>query len=214
MVSESFMLGELTIEVDAGIPVIHGPAGEGADIEVRPCEAELRAWVREDDSGRYRPLPSARTMRHGWRLRCTDSLPLGLALDVIYPLAQRHREMFDAGTLRVVSEDEVFGRQTGRYRAAGRLSDAGRKIARDALCGRCVKTPLWSGLDVPPGGIPCPEACSVMLSLCREAALWEDHPPTASAPDGTVPWAAFDETGNEIREDYLQLRFSSEANRR
>jgi hypothetical protein len=61
------------------------------------------------------------------------------------------------------------------------------------------------------GDVPCPEPCSVFVSLCREAALWEQAPPQPAAVDDRVAWAAFDEPGNEVREAYLQLRLEERA---
>jgi hypothetical protein len=46
-----------------------------------------------------------------------------------------------------------------------------------------------------------------MVSLCREAALWQDGPPKRTTPDPRAPFAAFDEPGNEIREAYLEKRY-------
>lgn len=205
---EPFTLGELRIEFDGETPVVHGPGNAGDERAIPPGEDDLRKWTRDDALGRYRPLPTAKTLRPGWRVRCEDGLSLEEALEIIYPLALRHRRMLDAGTLRVVSLQEVFDRQSGRYRAAGRLPEPARETARKVLCRECVKVPLWNGDAAPAGAIPCPEPCSLMLSLCREAALWEDHPPDAKPARKEVAWAAFDEPGNEIRETYLRERFA------
>ena len=200
--------GQLHITYDGATPVVHGPMRDGSEQKVDSCGETLRAWLREDDFGRYRPLSSATTMRPGWYVRCEGGLSLEEALDVIYPLARQHSAMHAAGTLRVVTLQEVFDRQSGRYGAAGTLPQTARQVAREVLCDLCVKEPLWGG-PVPVGAIPCPEPCSVMLSLCREAALWEDDPPSVAATDRRLSWAAFDAPGNEIREAYLAARFST-----
>lgn len=206
---EPFQFGELRIDFDGDVPVIHGPASEdGCERDLEPREDAIREWVREDELRRYRPLPTALTMRGGWRVRCEGGLSLEEALEVIYPLALRHTAMFEAGALRVVTLDEVFARQSGRYRGAARLSGQGREATKDVLCGRCAKSPLWDGEADAHGAIPCPEPCSLMLSICREAALWEAIEPTPAQPDPAVAWAAFDEPGNEIREAFLRERFA------
>ncbi|MBA4179593.1 MAG: hypothetical protein C0506_03300 [Anaerolinea sp.] len=208
---EPYAFGQLRIEFDVQTPVVHGPAATGEERRIEAREDALREWVRDDALGRYRPLPTARTMRPGWYVRCEPGFSLDDALEVIYPLAVRHQRMLAEGTLRLVSLQRVFDRQSGRYRAAGKLSAAGREAARRVLCNRCVKVPLWDGETAGSKDIPCPEPCSLMLSLCREAALWEEAPPAPAPIDPSVAWAAFDEPGNEIRETYLRER-SAPAN--
>jgi sirohydrochlorin cobaltochelatase len=182
-----------------------------------------RTGLRFDANGRYRPLPSAVGLQAGWQAR--DRLErLPYYIDAVYPLATTHIQQQRDGELRVVSLDEVFARQSGRYRIAAELDPAGREAAVTALCSRCVKTPMWTeppvrdaALPKPnaqrptPSGqwpIPCPEPCSVMLSLCREAALWQREPPAPAPGDDAVPFAAFDRPGNAIREDYLRTRYA------
>ena len=114
-----------------------------------------------------------------------------------------HQEQAARGTLRVVGFDEMVARQRGRYRVAGELDEEGRERARGALCGGCVRTPVWAGGTPGEGAIPCPEPCSVMVALCREAALWQRQAPQPSSPDPTVPFADFSTPGNEVREAYL-----------
>ncbi len=60
------------------------------------------------------------------------------------------------------------------------------------------------------GEIPCPEPCSVLVSLCREAALWQREPPSPAQADPNVAFAAFDAPGNEIREAYLAARYGND----
>lgn len=205
---EPYTLGQLHIEFDGGTPVVHGPAGSRDEQAVEAREDALREWVREDASGRYRPLPTARTMRPGWYMRCADGFSLGDALGVVYPLAERHQRQLAEGSLRIVSLQEVFDRQSGRYRTAGKLPGAAREVAQRVLCAACVKVPAWHGETGDEQDIPCPEPCSLMLSLCREAAIWEEARPAPAPVETAIPWAAFDEPGNEIREAYLRERFA------
>lgn len=201
----AWVIGELTIRASGRTAIIEGPDGHSAPI-IDYEQSVLREMVRFDQQGRYRPLPGARTLKRGWRVRC-DVGEVEEAIETIYPLALVHRREWERGALRIVSLDEVFARQQGRYRVAAELDVAGRERAREVLCGRCVKTPVWSGTGESgqsPIWIPCPEPCSVLLSLCREAALWEKGPPAATAVDRTVAFAAFEEPGNEIREAYLE----------
>lgn len=211
------LLGELWITPDDGVALIQGPSrtggipGPGPDFEpdereIPSNEAALRAAVRTDERGRYRPLAGAKTLPGAWRLHCRPGFELVDAIEVIYPLATVHRRQLEQGTLEIVGLDAVLERQSGRYRVAASLSNEGRDAASDVLCGICVKQPLWRGDVASDGQIPCPEPCSVLVSLCREAALWEKDAPAPSEVDPLTGFAAFDEPGNEVREAYLRAR--------
>lgn len=189
-------IGELTISSGC----VYGPGTPG---EWLTSAAALRAKVRVDDRGRYRPLSGARTLPAGWAASIGHGLTLEQAVEIVYPLALVHQTQWQAGTLRVVQLDDVLARQTGRYEVAAALSDDGRALSRELLCGACVRTPVWDGERPGGGDIPCPEPCSVMVALCREAALWEQERPRAAPADPLAPFAAFEEPGNELREAYL-----------
>lgn len=197
-----FTLGEVAMAFRGGRVELSGPRS-GADAhELTGTVEALRAHVRLNEHGRYRPLSGARTMPGNWRV----SLPATLAeaaMDAIYPQALLHQQQAAQGTLHVVPLDEVVARQRGRYRIAGELDEEGQERARDALCDRCVRTPVWAGEAASDDGIPCPEPCSVMIALCREAALWQREPPQPSSPDPEVAFADFPTPGNEVREAYL-----------
>lgn len=191
-------VGQLLIEDDAiGVP---GTAKR----EITGTPEAVFAHVRLGDDGRYRPLSGAATVPTGW------SAPLGpdfggdAAIETVYPLALTHQRQFAAGTLRVVPLEDVLARQSGRYESSAVLSEEGRTRAAGIVCGACVRHPVWDGAACAPGDIPCPEACSVLVAFCREAAFWQASPPSREAPDPRIAWAAFEEPGNELRERYLQ----------
>jgi sirohydrochlorin cobaltochelatase len=203
------IIGELRVTEDAGGPVLHGPRRRGAEIEIEPDEAALRDHARFDRHGRYRPLSGARSLRGGWRVVCGPNFPVEDAIEAVYPLALVHRRRFEAGMLELVTLETVLQRQGGRYEVAGALPAEAGALASEVLCALCVRTPAWRGDAVGPSGIPCPEPCSVLVSHCREGALWETSPPAPTAVDAAVAFAAFDEPGNEVREEYLGRRFQS-----
>lgn len=201
-------LGELTITYDGAVATIHGPPGGGREVLVDAAPDALREWIRCDDSGRYRPLSGARTQRGGWQARCLGVGVLTEALDAVYPLALVHLDEARQGTLRTVDLRHVLDRQTGRYEVAARLDAPGRDAAVRTLCGGCVRAPAWAGHATLTGGaIPCPEPCSVLVSLCREAAAWQDNPPLPARIDEEVGWANFEQPGNGVRESYLAARY-------
>jgi hypothetical protein len=210
----TFRLGELTMVRNGEGAVVRGPAPNDESVVADPDA--VRELVSQDASGRYRPLAGARSLPSGWQVECPTSSELGAIIDAIYPLALAHLEQWREGTLRVVSLADTLSRQTARYAVSNDLTSASRDAAADALCGYCVKQPLWrrpsdpAPVDVPLQVIPCPEPCSVLVSLCREAALWEKKMPPATTIDPTVSFADFEAPGNEVREDCLaRMRASS-----
>ena len=200
-------IGQLTLHIGTTAAVIEGPPGCGQAFEVAGDAEALREFTRTDERGRYRPLPGARTLRGGWWAAFADLESVSAAVDAIYPLAQRHQADWLDGDLRVVSLDDVLDRQQGRYRVARELSEEGRRRSQHVLCGVCIKTPVWAE-PIEPNleAVPCPEPCSVFVSLCRDGALWEADRPTRAEPNAAVPFAAFDEPGNEVREAWLALQ--------
>jgi hypothetical protein len=199
-------LGELSIVFGSDAILISGPGPRPGELELPGDADAVRTHVRFDAMGRYRPLPGAYGLRQNWHARFATLDAAAAAIDAVYPLAQAHIADFEAGALRVVTLDHTLGRQAGRYALAASLSERGRRACSATLCGVCVKLPVWRDgrpPELPEGAIPCPEPCSVLVSLCREAALWERERPPAARPDADVPFAAFDTPGNVLREHLL-----------
>ncbi len=204
---QPFELGEVSVRFEGECAIVTGPR-RAFEHDLSGAPDALRERLRYDEQGRYRPLSGAQTMPGGWRV----TVPLNELCDVIealYPLATTHLSQFARGELRLMSLEDVLSRQTGRYRAAASLDAEGRHIAASVLCSRCSRVPLWRGDDVRESEpfIPCPEACSVLVSLCRDAALWQQQPPGAAAVDPSIGFAAFEKPGNEVREAYLAARY-------
>jgi sirohydrochlorin cobaltochelatase len=200
---EPFTIGQVRVEpLRTGWRLLgQGDGGRTVD------PAELASFVRHDAAGRYRPLSGARTLPAGWQVTAADDAGLLKAIEALYPLATRHVEMDASGELRTVPLAAVLERQSGRYRASAELSDAGRALAVEVVCDECVRTPVWdAGPRQEEASIPCPEACSVLVAFCREAALWEAEPPDRRPPDHAVGFAEFETSGNALREAYLARR--------
>jgi hypothetical protein len=206
------VVGQLTVTIGEDEAVIEGPPAAGSVAELPADPEAVRAHVRFDAAGRYRPLPGSLDLPGGWRARFERLEDLDAAIDAVYPLGTIHAAQWADGTLRVVSLEEVLARQSGRYESSSGLSDAGRERASAVLCSQCARTPVWPfrAADGRPQGpeplsLPCPEPCSVLVSLCREAAAWEADAPPSSEPDAAVPFAAFETPGNAIREALIPL---------
>ena len=191
-------LGELQIfALAVGVP------GEPLH-EITGTREAVFNHTRSDDHGRYRPLSGARTLPTGWSAPLGTGLSAEEAVEAVYPLALVHQRQFAEGTLRVVPLEDVLTRQSGRYEAGASLSEAGRRLAVSTICGECVRKPVWADASCSHEEIPCPEACSVFVAFCREAAQWETGRPASAEPDATIAWAAFDQPGNELREHFLK----------
>lgn len=207
-------LGELTILLRDDRIELFGPFSGPDSPEVPGTRQGLRDLARTDEFGRYRPLTGARSLRRGWRTHFGTLAEFSDAVSEVYPLALEHNAQWEAMALRVVPLDQVLQRQTSRYAGAKELDEHGRLVARQVLCARCVRVPVWAGpqpqgTPLGEGAVACPEACSVMVSLCREAAAWQEIPPAQQEPDPTLPFAAFEQPGNEVREAYLRTRYPS-----
>ncbi len=199
--TESRTFGQLTIEASPRGATIGVPGEPVRALE--STETALLDFVRYDDLGRYRPLSGAETLPRGWEVTIGSDLPLDRAIETVYPLALVHQRHFAQGILRIVPLEDVLARQTGRYETARNLSIDGRARVVETVCGACVRCPVWDSAPCGPNDIPCPEPCSVFVAFCREAAGWEAAMPSSSTPNPEVPWAAFEEPGNELREQYL-----------
>lgn len=171
------------------------PDWGGLESHEGPESARDLSTYAED--GSYRFTKGQVNLRHGWVMPLTDAEELRQALDHFYPacvglyLAQR------SGTLEVQNLRDKLNRQTGMYRYARSISDAGAQKLVQEVCGpahQCAKRILWQiDAEVPledseasrftgvPGEIPqaeaipllCREACNHFVAECRKAAKAE-----------------------------------------
>jgi sirohydrochlorin cobaltochelatase len=99
-----------------------------------------------DNAGNYRPLKTAPTLRHGWRIFARDLLQIEQVIDAIYPgrLAMLHA--FKSGQLTATSLRDTLNRQSGLYRVAAKISDEQIDRLVGEFCrsdGGCLRTILW-----------------------------------------------------------------------
>lgn len=149
-----------------------------------------REVAQTTNTGDHRPLKTAPNLRQGWALVDLDGRGLWTALDYLYPACAVHWHAGRTGTLRPTHWRETAGRQSGIYSSVRLLDDAAvRRTAlaccADPVCLRRVAwqvdegTPLGAVDDGPPEGdalVPCPEACSLFISLAREVVKLEREP--------------------------------------
>lgn len=164
--------------------------------------AELRRRTRHTDLGPYRPLRTARTLPRGWYYETNDRRALVRAVSAVYPASIEHWAAARTGRLEPTSFEAVVDRQVGRYRDLDTLDDDTLERTVAACCGDCVRRRAWAAeaLDAPPepGSFPCPEPCSYLLEAAR--TFHEASPDDGeTAPDPSVPAAAFSRPGNRTR---------------
>lgn len=147
------------------------------------------------DSGEYRPLKTAPTLKRGWRLSLSSVAELREALDHFYPAMTGLWLSHLDGRLHPVPLRETLNRQTGMYAATKRLQDEEGQHLVAATCQShtgCLKRKLWPFdahtplLFVAPGEcspdvrkpaenslekelpLLCHEACNLLVAACRE----------------------------------------------
>jgi sirohydrochlorin cobaltochelatase len=140
----------LIIRNGEGFALCHRDDDERADCEAFHSPNDAFEIARFDDAGQYRPLKTAPTLRHGWRMELADVASLRLALDGFYPGRLAALAAWEAHRLTSTPLRATLNRQSGMYRVAATISD--QQI--DALVGRfcrsqggapgCLRTILWS----------------------------------------------------------------------
>lgn len=160
------------------------------------------------DTGDYRPLKTAPTLRRGWRLSLSSALELREALDHFYPAMTGLWLSHLCGRLQSVPLRETLNRQTGMYAATKRLQDDEGQELVAATCQSqtgCLKRKLWSFdaetalrllapeectpdvrtpvKDSPYKEIPmlCHEACNLLVAACREVVKKRERASQANA---------------------------------
>jgi sirohydrochlorin cobaltochelatase len=102
--------------------------------------------ARFDDAGDYRPLKTAPTLRHGWKLCLANLAELRLALDLFYPGRLAAFFAFEKDTLIATPLRDTLERQTGMYRIAAQIRDEQADELVGRFCrsdGGCLRTILW-----------------------------------------------------------------------
>lgn len=155
---------------------------------------DLSTWAED---GHYRFTKGELSLRRGWLLELGSADDLRQALDLFYPAATGLWFAAKDGRIRVEHLRDKLNRQTGMYRFARNLSDAGAQRLVREVCGPgncCVKKILWqidedtpledseaSRFDGVVGNIDrraaipllCREACNHFVAEARKASKAE-----------------------------------------
>jgi sirohydrochlorin cobaltochelatase len=179
----------------ADAPHLDQPAAYRLEVFDGPQHArELSTWAVD---GSYRFTKGQLNLRPGWLLRLADATELRQALDGFYPAAVGLWKAQLEDRLGVQNLRAKLERQTGMYRYARTVSDAGAQKLVQQVCGpvnQCAKRILWQiAPGVPladseasrfPGILPgtdpdtaipllCQEACNHFVAECRQLARAE-----------------------------------------
>ena len=175
---------------------------EGTDphlLEIHNGAAAARGLSTWAEDGHYRFTKGELSLKRGWLLRLSSAEELRQALDLFYPAATGVWFAQQDGRLEIEHLRDKLNRQTGMYRFARNLSDAGAQRLVCEVCGPghcCVKKILWQiDADTPledseasrfdgvvgeidrKEAIPllCPEACNHFVAEARKASKEENE---------------------------------------
>jgi sirohydrochlorin cobaltochelatase len=143
-------IGQLQIVSSAeGFVLCHRDDAERTDLKNYDIDDALEV-AKFDDTRRYRPLKTAPTLRHGWKIFARDLLQVEKVIDAIYPGRIALLRAFTSGRLTTTSLRETLNRQSGMYRVAAKISDEQADALVGNFCrsnGGCLRTILWKRDD-------------------------------------------------------------------
>lgn len=167
------------------------------DLEVHRAPAGAREISTYAEDGTYRFTKGQMNLKRGWVMVLETTEELRQALDHFYPASVGLFLAMRDGCLEVENLRDKLNRQTGMYRFARNVSDAGAQELVRTVCGpahQCAKRILWQIDDATsledseasrfkgiPGEIPeneaipllCREACNHFVAECRRVAKAE-----------------------------------------
>lgn len=171
------------------------PSFGGLAVHEGPGKARELSTYGTD--GGYRFSKARQNLPRGWVLVLETVEDLRAALDQFYPAAIGLHVARQQGTLEIENLRDKLNRQTGMYRFARNISDAGAQRLVRETCGpahQCARKILWQiDAETPledseasrfdgivgdvsaPAAIPllCREACNHFVAECRLAAKEE-----------------------------------------
>jgi sirohydrochlorin cobaltochelatase len=191
-------IGEIAIDccADGSFALAHRDDAGRAGLVLHTEAESAIELVRFDDAGDYRPLKTAPTLRHGWKLTAKGLADLRLALEHFYPGRLAAFFAFEKAELQTTSLRETLERQSGMYRIAAQITEEQADELVGNFCrsdGGCLRTILWRrdrAGTVPSTKLPpekfdpawdqtgkgqavvpllCQEACNLLVAEARAA---------------------------------------------
>jgi sirohydrochlorin cobaltochelatase len=142
-------IGQIAIECrdDGTFVLTHRDDAARDELPIHGTADAALELARFNDAGSYRPLKTAPTLRHGWKLMVTTLSDLQLALDAFYPGRLAAFFAFEKNELRTRPFRDTLERQTGMYRIAAQIDDEQADELIGNFCrsdGGCLRTILWT----------------------------------------------------------------------
>jgi sirohydrochlorin cobaltochelatase len=158
-------------------------------IDLRNYEIDDALEVAKfDDARSYRPLKTAPTLRHGWKIFARDLLQVEKVIDAIYPGRLAVLHAFKSGQLTTTSLRETLNRQSGMYRVAAKISDEQIDGLVGNFCrsnGGCLRTILWKRDTT--GEIPSLKLPSEKFDPAVDQYLSAKRARSATVPTESLP---------------------------
>jgi hypothetical protein len=175
--SDEVVIGEVRVcRRDSGYELRHvADDDKAADLKDFTPE-EAREVAQTTESGAFRPLKSAPTLRRGWQIKAASDAELGTALDRLYPGVIGDLYATLQHPPPTTDYRAFAARQTGMYRIANFLSDLDAAAMVRKCCARefCLKRRFWDIGGLAPEVvdqktvIPCLEPCAILLEFARK----------------------------------------------
>ena len=143
-----FYFGQILVTKgeSAGFALLHRDDASLDQLQTYQDAEDAIEIAKYDDAGNYRPLKTAPSLRHGWRLELATVEELRRALDYFYPGRLALFAAWKSGYLKTTALRDTLDRQSGMYRVAAKISDPQINDLVADFCrsdGGCLRTILW-----------------------------------------------------------------------
>lgn len=155
LISAPFYFGQILVRRASGSGfVLSHRDDEAADqLKIFRSAEDAIEIAKHDAAGNYRPLKTAPSLRHGWRLELQTLEDLRRALEYFYPARIAMFAAWKSDQLQATPLRETLDRQSGMYRVAAKISDSQINDLVGDFCRSpsgpcrtargCLRTILW-----------------------------------------------------------------------
>lgn len=177
LANEDTRIGEISIKCKDGMYELRNALDEGRpsdDLRTFVTPEGVRDLTRLNDGGQHRPVHTLRNMPRGWRAMLSKD-DLQRTMHYIYPAVIEESFACHSEKLRSTPWNITARRQTGIYSKVQKATPEQVEHVASEICSGCLKTRIWAGENLSqtffkgvPGGIPCAEACTLLVAEIRE----------------------------------------------
>jgi sirohydrochlorin cobaltochelatase len=147
LLAASFCVGQILVQKSNSRFILsHRDDAARAGLQLFRNAEDAVEIAKYEDTGNYRPLKTAPSLRHGWRMELETPDELKRAIDYFYPGRLAVFDAWKRGQLRTTSLRETLDRQSGIYRIAAKISNPQINDLVANFCrskGGCLRTILW-----------------------------------------------------------------------